>query len=98
MHAELNQSRWRIAATARADVTDNGLCVLDTKAGTMHRTNTVGGRIWSLIERGHTLPAITKMICEETGTLEGEVQLDVRQFLVELLSRGLIEPDQGGEP
>lgn len=64
--------------------------VLDIPGRIIRGFNPVGTRIWDLIDGRRTVREIGKIITEEFAVEEVQALSDVREFLGQLLSEGLI--------
>ena len=54
--------------------------------------NEVGGRVWSLLDGRRDVAAIVAEVVREFDVASEEASADVRDFLAELMDRGLVQP------
>jgi Coenzyme PQQ synthesis protein D (PqqD) len=65
--------------------------VLDLRAGVYYGLNTVGARIWNLIQEPKTVRQICEAIVEEFDVAPDRCQRDLVVILSDLATRGLIK-------
>lgn len=80
----------RPASHVRADVSDDGLILMDIRSGQIFSANPIGARIWSGLERGQSLPAIVQGIIADTGVDAAVVERDAAAFVKTLEDRALV--------
>jgi hypothetical protein len=78
------------AIHVRANVTADGLVLLDIESGSIFSANRVGARIWELLEAGQAEAAIAQRIAEEFDTPHRTVERDVQEFITALKARQLV--------
>jgi hypothetical protein len=73
-------------------------CDLDGEAAILHLEQSVyfglkgvGARIWAALETPQSLPALSRMVCEEFDVDAEHCSADLKQFLGELEVAGLVE-------
>jgi hypothetical protein len=85
----------RPAPHVRANVSDDGLILMDIRSGQIFSANPIGARIWSGIEQGHSLSAIVQSIISDTGVDAAIVERDATEFVKTLTDRTLIDDAWG---
>jgi hypothetical protein len=85
--------RYRAAADVRASVSGDGLVLLDVKGGQMFGSNTVGARIWQLLESRRTSGEIARQLASDYGIPLDVAERDVRSFVADLVTRGLLQAE-----
>jgi hypothetical protein len=71
--------------------------VLNLKTGQYHGLDTVGGRLFELLQRSRTIGAAASQLATEYGRPVDEVEPDVLEFCRELEQRGLIVLSLNGD-
>jgi hypothetical protein len=89
-------ARVRPAPDQVASDTGGEFVILSMESGRYHGLTDVASRVWALIQEGTTVAGIERAISEEYDVDPAEAGQDVRRFLEELRSRGLIEIDEVG--
>lgn len=75
----------------RANVTDDGLIVLDLVKGQIFTANAIGARIWrGLFVDNQPKEQFVEAIAREWGTTAEVVAPDVEKFLIQLKQQGLV--------
>jgi hypothetical protein len=82
--------RFRVSAAVRASISADGLVLLDIRGGLVLASNSVGGRIWQLIEQQRTRSEIARVLTEDYGIPLERADRDVVAFLSALAARGLV--------
>lgn len=70
---------------------DGDLVMMSIERGEYYGISGVGTRVWELLERPVTLAEIVAAICREFEVDTSVGEQDMRQFLEELLKRGLVQ-------
>lgn len=70
---------------------DDDLVMLDPKSGQYFGTNTIGERIWELLEQPRTLTELIDMLAGEYDVDRATCERDVTDFVAELLDAELVE-------
>ncbi len=65
--------------------------ILELKSGTYYGLNTVGARIWDLIQQPRTLNEVRDILLEEFEVEPEQCQQDLSGLLQDLAAKGLIE-------
>jgi hypothetical protein len=78
------------AKHVRANVTSDGLILMDIENGSIFSANVVGARIWQLLREGRLEEQITDAIAEEWGVPRDTVASDVIEFVQSLRERALV--------
>lgn len=89
----MDQLRYRISQTVRASVSADGLVLLDVQRGLVLASNSIGARIWALIEQTHTSPEIALQLADDFDVPLDRAQRDVAAFVSALVARGLVTED-----
>jgi hypothetical protein len=85
--------RYRVSTSVRASISGDGLVLLDVSGGLMLSSNSVGGRIWQLVERRLTCDEIVQEVSLLFDIPIDRASHDVTAFISALASRGLITMD-----
>jgi len=80
----------RPSLTVRASASEDGLILLDVDGGLVLASNVVGARIWQLIEQRVTPDHIAQRLAEEFSVSVDRAGQDVRDFVANLVERGLV--------
>lgn len=81
----------KAAEHVRANVTSDGLVVLDINKGEIFSANVIGARIWQgLIVDGHPRQEVISDIVREWGGAEDVVQRDLDAFVETLKTQQLV--------
>ena len=83
-----------IAEVAAKDV-DGEAVLINLTNGMYYSMDLVGGFIWSLIEGGYDLAAITDAVAERYGIAEDMAKKDVETLAQQLLDEKLVLPGEG---
>ena len=89
----MHQNPLRPSPAVRASISDDGLVLLDLAGGLVLSSNTVGSRIWQLIEQQRTPGDIARQLTVEYGVPADRATSDVDSFVAALFERGLITED-----
>ena len=65
--------------------------LLEVESGEYYGLNDVGARMWSLLQQGQPVSQVLSTLHEEYEASEQRLRADLKQFLNQLQSRGLIE-------
>ena len=76
-----------------ASISGDGLVLLDVSGGLVLSSNTVGARIWALLEQRHTRTDIARLLAGEYAIPVDRAQRDVAAFVAALIARGLVVAD-----
>lgn len=71
---------------------NNELVVLNLQSGEYFTFNNVGRLIWLSVNDGKTVDEITRSVMEQYATTEEKAVADVKAFIGNLLSEGLLIP------
>jgi hypothetical protein len=71
---------------------NNELVVLNLQSGEYFTFNDVGRLIWLTLNDGKSVEDIAKALVDQYSTTEEKAMLDVRSFISNLLSEGLLIP------
>lgn len=75
----------------RANLTDDGLVVLDIKQGQIFTANVIAARIWQgILVDGHSRNDVVDSIAKECNTPPDVVSNDVDEFIARLQQQQLI--------
>ncbi len=65
--------------------------LLEVESGQYYGLNEVGSRMWSLLQHGQSVSEVLSTLHEEYEASEQQLSADLKQFLNQLQSKGLIE-------
>jgi hypothetical protein len=80
----------KAAPHVRANVTTDGVILLDIDSGSILSANAIGARIWQRLLDGQSEPAIVDALAEEFQMPRAVVEHDVHEFVDSLRTRALI--------
>lgn len=86
-------ARVRPAPDQVASDTGGEFVILNLGSGRYHGLAEVASQVWTLIQQGHTVAEIERVVTEEYDVDPAEAGADLRRFLEALRSRGLIQID-----
>ena len=89
----MNDERIHPTEAVRASVSDDGLVLLDVDGGLVLASNSVGARIWQLIEQDRTTGEIARQVALDYGVPADRAHRDVTAFVAALSERGLVAAD-----
>lgn len=69
------------------------MAILDSKSGIYYGLDSVGARIWGLIQEGKTLSGIRDCLLEEYEVNPEQLETDICALIEQLQAKGLIEKD-----
>lgn len=72
---------------------NNELVVLNLQSGEYFTFNDVGRLIWLSVNDGKPVGDITRLVVEQYATTEDKAQNDVKAFISNLLTEGLLIPN-----
>ena len=90
---EAHPTRFRVAPDVHASVSTDGLVILDVRGGLVLASNTIGARIWELIERQVDCRDIAAQLARDFGVPVDRTERDVRAFVTALEARGLVSAE-----
>jgi predicted transcriptional regulator len=65
--------------------------ILDMKSGTYYGLNTVGTRVWELMQQPVTFSQIHETLLDEYDVDPEECRQDITTLLEDLINRGMVE-------
>jgi hypothetical protein len=74
----------------RANVSPDGIVLLDIQSGQIFSANPIGARVWKGLELGLSIPEIVDEIVCQTGADRAVVERDVTDFVHSLMARALV--------
>lgn len=86
----MTAAAFRPSPAVRASISADGLVLLDVRGGVVLASNTVGARIWQLLENGATVAGAAGKLVEEYGIAHERANGDVAAFVATLVARGLV--------
>jgi hypothetical protein len=89
----MNGGPFHVSPAVRASITADGLVILDVQRGLVLASNSIGARIWQLIEQRRTQPEIAGQLVEDFGVAVDRAERDVLAFVTSLVERGLVSED-----
>jgi hypothetical protein len=78
------------SALVRASASPDGLVLLDVRGGVILASNTIGARIWTLIEQQCSVAEIARQLVADYDVPAARAEQDVAVFVTSLAERGLI--------
>jgi hypothetical protein len=79
------------AEHVRANVTDDGLVILDIDKGEIYSANVVAARIWNLLMDGKSEQEAVDAIVTEFDAPRDVVARDAKAFIESLVSKSLVD-------
>jgi hypothetical protein len=79
------------AEHVRANVTDDGLVILDIDKGEIFSANVVAARIWNLLMDGKSEQEAVDAIVAEFDAPRETVERDAKAFIESLVSKSLVD-------
>jgi hypothetical protein len=70
---------------------DDEVVILDMKSGTYYGLNTVGTRVWELMQQPVTFSQIHETLLAEYDVDPEECRQDITTLLEDLINRGMVE-------
>jgi hypothetical protein len=89
----MHLDRVRVSPLVRGSISGDGLVLLDVRGGLVLASNTVGARIWRLIEEQHAIGEIAGRIADEFDVAIDRATRDVDAFVAALHARGIVLED-----
>ena len=80
----------KAAPHVRANVTNDGVVLLDIKSGEIFSANIVAARIWERLLAGDAQTAIVESLAAEFDIPRTVIEQDVREFVESLCARALV--------
>ena len=81
----------KISESVRSSHGQDGAILLDVQQGQIFNVNLVGSRILELLAAGTSEPDVADAISKEFGVNRDTATKDMREFLLALQERGLLE-------
>lgn len=75
----------------RANVTDDGLVILDIDKGEIYSANVVAARIWNLLMEGKSEQEAVDAVATEFAAPRETVAKDAHAFIESLVSKSLVD-------
>jgi Coenzyme PQQ synthesis protein D (PqqD) len=88
--AAMSSDRFRVSASVRASISEDGLVLLDVQGGVVLASNPIGARIWQLVDGQLTSLEIAHQIAAEYDVSLERAHHDVDAFVQALAARGLV--------
>lgn len=89
----MDDQAFRLSPLVRASVSADGLVLLDVRGGVLLASNSVGARIWQLLEQHRTAVDIARHVADEYAITREQADRDVAAFVDGLSARRLIVPE-----
>jgi hypothetical protein len=86
----MDSDRIHVASGVRASISHDGLVLLDVHGGLVFASNSVGARIWQLIEARRPRTEIARQLADDYNIGFDRAQTDVIAFVDTLAARGLV--------
>jgi len=90
---QIARTRFQISDGVRASISHDGLVLLDLRGGVMLASNSIGARIWQLVESHLDCFEIANGVARDYDLSIERAQHDVTTFLAALEARGLVRPE-----
>lgn len=74
-----------------ARIVEDELVLLNLSTGTYFGLDSIGARIWKILEEGKSIDEVCAQLMEDFEVARNEVELDTLQLAEELMLQGLIE-------
>jgi hypothetical protein len=87
------RTRFHVSAAVRASVSGDGLVLLDVRAGVVLASNSIGARIWQLVESRLDCVEIASRLARDYDISTERARHDVDAFLTALEARGLVSAE-----
>jgi hypothetical protein len=87
----LGRSGFRVPASVRAVLNDDGGVLLDVKRGLCFSVNVIGAKVWAQLSDGCDFEGLSSYVARLYGVSHSQAATDVAQFLANLQANGLIE-------
>lgn len=87
---DIDVGRLQPSSAVRASVSTDGLILLDINGGVLLASNSIGARIWRLVEAHKTVAEIATQLIADYDVHATLVERDVAAFVTALADRGLI--------
>jgi Coenzyme PQQ synthesis protein D (PqqD) len=89
----VERTHFHTSDAVRASISADGLVLLDVQGGVVLASNSIGARIWQLVESGlDGLEIASRLACDYDVSIE-RAQHDVAAFLTALEARGLVSAE-----
>jgi hypothetical protein len=95
---DMNSSRVQRTTEQIACDMDGEVVVLDLKSGIYYGLDTVGARIWNLIEQPMALAAIREVIMSEYDVSQADCDRDIMAFVQKMREVGLVDVSSESHP
>ena len=89
----MSAAGFRTSSAVRASISADGLVLLDVRGGVVLASNTIGARIWQLLEQGTSAAGAAMKLMEEYGISQERASGDVTAFVAALVAHGLVTPE-----
>ncbi|MEZ4320183.1 MAG: PqqD family protein [Myxococcota bacterium] len=83
--------QYRISPAVASTELDGEVTILDPRSGLYFGLEDVGGEVWRLLARPHTVRGICAALMDRFEVGPEECESDVVELLQELVDRGLVE-------
>jgi hypothetical protein len=84
---------FRASETVRASISADGLVLLDVQGGLVLSANSIGARIWELIQQQVGCVEIASRLARDYDVPLERAHRDVVAFVAALEARGLVKPE-----
>ncbi len=86
-------TRVRLSETQVSSRLDQEVVILDLQSSSYLGLADLGARLWQLLAQSIAVAEIERIICEEYEVDPDTCRRDVREFLAQVISRGLVVVD-----
>jgi hypothetical protein len=87
------RTHLRVSGAVRASISVDGLVLLDLRGGVVLASNSIGARIWQLVESGRDGVEIASSLARDYDVPLERARQDVTAFLAALEARGLVSAE-----
>jgi hypothetical protein len=87
------RTRFQTSGAVRASISGDGLVLLDVRGGVVLASNSIGARIWQLLESRLDGDEIASRLARDYDVSIERAQHDVDAFLTALEARGLVSAE-----
>jgi hypothetical protein len=90
----MTSRRFRVAPSAHTRVFDGELVILDMAGGEYLALDAIGLRLWNALESGREIEQVAQEIAAEYDVTLEQARGDLEALAAELVSRGLLIPEE----
>jgi hypothetical protein len=75
-------------------IVDGQVLIVTSSDSTLHMLNSIGTKIWELIDRKRTIEELSELICDEFEVEKEKALKEVTEFVKELSNKGIVVIDK----